>query len=100
MLRVLLAALLLTMAGTALAQQGEATVKSKELPPPASSQTTQAQVEAPKPQPPAQDAATTATETPPQETSSPALQRPSESQRSEDRGNKRIAAFWFIIPGR
>lgn len=100
MLRVLLAALLLTTAGTALAQQGEATVTSKELPPPASPQTTQTQAEPPRPQPPTQDTTTTATETPPQETSAPALQRPSESQRSEDRGNKRIAAFWFIIPGR
>ncbi|HPO15474.1 MAG TPA: hypothetical protein PLI09_18675 [Candidatus Hydrogenedentes bacterium] len=100
MLRILFAIILLC-AGAAFAQQQGTNVKATELPPPASADTQKSVEPQDTPQPSlSQTAAAASNET--SNVEIPAEQRiirPSEIP-SDKRSSKRVAAFWFIVPGK
>ncbi len=89
-------------AGTAMAQQEGSAVKAKELPPPSSESAT-SDTAAPKdtPQPPVVQPAPAPVraETKVEPTVEQRILRPSETP-SGKRSSKRVAAFWFIVPGK
>ena len=98
MLKIFPAALFVLIAGGAWAEQGETMVQTPELPLPVSDAddvSTDAPPSAPVPQ-----ATVPAPESEADQERQPEIHRPSEIQRSDERPSKRVAAFWFIIPGR
>ncbi len=101
MLRIVIV-LAVLFAGTAMAQQEGSAVKSKELPPP-SSETVKSDAAAPKdtPQPPVVQPAPApvSVETKVEPAVEQRILRPSETS-SGKRSSKRVAAFWFIVPGK
>lgn len=93
MLKILPAVLFMLIASVAWAEQGKTMVQTRELTPPASAAgDVSGDVST--------DAPSSAPESEANQERQPEIHRPSEIQRSDERPSKRVAAFWFIIPGR